>query len=119
MDLKKQSNLDKHLNNGCLAVEGQNVKMPAIDETIRFKNFNNQFKAPFVIYGDFECLRTRTCIMSKPIFQDTKSVKYQNHKPSGYKLNVVNSITNTSKSYIYRGFDCMDKFDEQIKTIEK
>ena len=57
--------------------------------------------------------------MSKPLVQDTKTVKYQNHKPSGFKLNVVNSITDTSKHYIYRGFDCMEKFYETIKTIEK
>ena len=57
--------------------------------------------------------------MSKPLVQDTKTVNYQNHKPSGYRLNVVNRITNTSKQYIYRSYTCMDKFYEQIKTIEK
>ena len=100
-------------------MDGQSVTMPDKGQHIKFKNYNNQFKCPFVIYGDFECLTTRTCVMSKPIVQDTKTIKYQNHKPSGYKLNVANSIDNTNKAYIYRGYDCMEHFYETIKNIEK
>ena len=116
---KHKSILDKHLSSVCLAVEGQSVKMPEAGETIKFKKHNNKFKCPYVIYGDFECLTTKTCIMSKPLVQDTKTIKYQNHKPSGFKLNVVNSITNTSKHYIYRGFDCMEKFMKQSRVLRK
>ncbi len=56
--------------------------------------------------------------MSKPIVQKTKSTKYQNHKPSGFQLNVVNSITESVESHIYRGHDCMGKFYEKIKQVE-
>ena len=42
---------------------------------------------------------------------------YQEHKPCGYMLNVVNSIDNTSTPYLYRGGDCMDKFVEQLSQI--
>ncbi len=115
---KRKDLLDKHLERGCLAVCGQSVQLPNKGDVIEFKNHKNKFKCPYVIYGDFECLTTKTCIMSKPVVQKTKSIKYQNHKPSGFKLNVVNSITEHVETHIYRGYDCMDKFYEKIKEIE-
>jgi hypothetical protein len=115
---KRQNLLDKHLERGCNAVVGQSVSLPLRGETIKFKNKYKKFKCPYVIYGDFECLTTKTCVMSKPIIQKTKTVKYQNHKPSGFKLNVVNSITGTSDAFIYRGEDCMEQFYVKIKEIE-
>jgi hypothetical protein len=94
------------------------VSLPLRGETIKFKNIYEKFKCPYVIYGDFECLTTKTCVMSKPNFQKTKTAKYQNHKPSGFRINVVNSITGTSDAFIYRGEDCMEKFYVKIKKIE-
>ena len=43
---------------------------------------------------------------------------YQEHKPCGYMLNVVNRIDKTSTPYLYRGEDCMDKFIEQLGNIK-
>ena len=116
---KRENLLQKHLYNGCLAVEGQSVKMPDEGASIEFKNNYRKFKCPFVIYGDFECLTTKTC-------QDSQSCninmpytkKYQHHLPSGFKINVVNSVSETSDTYIYRGADCMEVFCRKIKEIE-
>ena len=41
------------------------------------------------------------------------TTKYQQHKPSGFKINVVNSINETAETFIYRGEDCMDVFCEK------
>ena len=39
---------------------------------------------------------------------------YQEHKPCGYMLNVVNRIDTPSTPYLYRGENCMDKSVEQL-----
>jgi hypothetical protein len=116
---KRQNLLDEHLKRGCLAVEGQSVKLPDEGETISFKNHAKQFKCPFVMYGDFECLTTKTGHYSKPV-DPTKSytTKYQQHSPSGFKLIVVNSNGETVDTVIYRGTDCMDVFCKRIREIE-
>ena len=44
---------------------------------------------------------------------------YQEHKPCGYMLNVVNSIDNTSQPFLYRGEDCLDHFVNKLREIQK
>ena len=76
--------------------------MPKEGEQIYFKNHNRKFKSPFVMYADFECLTSEyRPSMSKPARDSCAShpnksytEKYQQHKPCGYKISVVNSITN-------------------------
>ena len=101
--------LNKHIDHGCLAIEGQRIEMPKKGDTIYFKNKTRRFKAPYVMYADFECLTMEySSTMSKPIDPNEYYTEtYQQHKPCGYKLNVVNSITNANESYLYRGSDCM------------
>ena len=53
---KRQELLDKHLHRGCSSVEGQSVKLPDKGDVIEFLNGHRQFKCPYVVYGDFECL---------------------------------------------------------------
>ena len=54
--------LNQHKEKGCMATEGQQVKMPELDAGnpdkfyIKFKNHYKKLKAPFVIFADFECL---------------------------------------------------------------
>ena len=83
--------------------------MPKEGDTIHFKHHTRKFEAPFVMHADFECLTTAyRPSMSKPIDPNTSYTEhYQQHKPCGYKLNVVNIITNERESYLYRGHDCM------------
>jgi hypothetical protein len=123
---QSKDTLIKHIDRGCLAVEGQQIQMPKEGEQICFKNHSRKFKAPFVMYADFECLTSEyRPSMSKPIDPNKSyTEKYQHHKPCGYKINVVNSITNETESYLYRGQDCMQHFvktcrDIRIKIMEK
>ena len=101
----------KHLENGCMASEGQQTKMPDKDTCIEFEKHNAKLPCPFVIYGDFECLTTNS---------NTGTIgTYQEHKPCGYMLNVVSRIDNTCQPYLYRGEDCMKKLVEQLTEIKK
>ena len=116
----------KHIDRGCLAIEGQRIQMPKKGDTIHFKNHTRKFEAPFVMYADFECLTTGyRPSMSKPIDPNKYyTEKCKQHKLCGYKINVVNSITNVSESYLYRGHDCMQHFvktcrDIRIKIMEQ
>ena len=103
--------LNSHITNGCLAIEGQQIKMPKEGEHIHFKNDFRKFESPFVLYADFECLTMEySSKISKPLRDSCESYteKYQHHKPCGYKINVVNRITNESESSLYHGSDCME-----------
>ena len=62
-----------------------------------------------MIYGDFECLTTET--------SDGIKGTYQNHKPSGYMLNLINAYSGEMKPFLYRGEDCMDNFCETLNNI--
>ena len=64
-------------------------------------------------------MTTKTGCYSKPVDPTTShTFKYQQHAPSGFKLNVVNSISETVDTIIYRGTDCMDVFCKKIREIE-
>ena len=69
--------------------------MPEAGETIAFKNHFKKLKAPFVIYADFECLTVPIDVKSKPT--KAKTTSYQNHRPCGFMINVVNAITGSSE----------------------
>ena len=65
---KLKSNLEKHKTNGCDLFEPTRIELPKstkvgdkwIKPLIKFKNFNRAFKAPVVIYADFETLNIKT-----------------------------------------------------------
>ena len=93
--------------------------MPNKDDNIQFKNHVVKFKPPFVMYADFECLTMEySPKMYKPIDASKYYTEnYQHHKPCGYKINVLNSITNETESYLYRGSTCMTHFVKTRRTI--
>ena len=92
---------------------------PALDHVLAllfqkkmsFQKHYKKLKCPYVIYGDFECLTT-------PSSEGIKGT-YQHHKPCGFMLNVVNSITNEATPYLYRGEDCMDRFCSTTNKIKE
>ena len=74
--------------------------MPKEIEQIYFKNQTRKFEAPCVMYAGFECL---TMEYSSKIYKQINpsisyTEKYQHHKPCGYKVHVVNRITNECES---------------------
>ena len=91
--------------------------MPEVGATIEFKNHFKKLKAPYVIYADFECLTVPIDVKSKSTKATTTS--YQNHRPCGFMINVVNAITGSSEPYLYRGEDCMDKFVEKMNEVRQ
>ena len=105
--------LKKHEERGCMAVEGQQIVMGA--SPMFFKNHYKRLKAPFVIYADFECL---TVPQTKEATSDSKTYKYQKHRPCGFMINLVNSIDGSSEAFLYRGEDCMDVFVEKIIEVK-
>ena len=112
---KSEDLLNKHYENGCLAVEGQKIEMPKAEETIQFKHHYKKLKAPFVIYADFECLTTKTGSVNTKI---NNTEKYQHHRPCGFMINAVNAIDGTSESHLYRGEDCMEVFTKKLMEVK-
>ena len=111
------------MDRGCLAVDGQAVKLPDKGETLEFKNHVRKFKTPYVIYADFECLTSKTGCYSKPLganeIDDRKAFtrKYQEHVPTGFQLLLVDDKRKITRTEIYRGEDCMNKFSENLHLI--
>ena len=85
--------------------------MPEDKEKMSFQKHYKKSKCPSVIYGDFECL---TALTNEGI----KGV-YQNHKPSGFMLHVVNSIAGEAKPFLYRGEDCMNVFCKTMNELRE
>ncbi len=115
--------LNSHLDLGCLAVEGQSISLPKKGSTIQFENFNNKFKAPYVIYGDFESLNTKretwSCKLSKEVKPEDKTKPYQKHIPCGYKILVVGDKKNVIAEHLYRGEDCMEMFVLKLNEFQQ
>ena len=72
-----------------MEVEGQHVEVPTPDENLKFRHHNKKLRCPFVAYADDECLS------EEPKHQKDDNVKtynYQEHKPCGFMLNLVNAV---------------------------
>ena len=87
----------------CLANETVVVKMPTRKSKLGFKNYFKKLPIPFVVYADFECF-TQSLETCKPNPEDSYSLEYQKHEPSGFCFyikgivpHVFNPITFTKK----------------------
>ena len=109
-----QELLNKHYEKGCMEVEGQQIEMPTPDEKLKFKHHFKKLRCPFVIYADFECLTEE---LKQPEDDEIKTYKYQEHKPCGFMLNLVNGVDNTNQEFLYRGDDAVDVFCKKINEI--
>ena len=109
-----QELLNKHYEKGCMEVEGQQIEMPTPDEKLKFKHHFKKLRCPFVIYADFECLTEE---LKKPEDDEIKTYNYQEHKPCGFMLNLVNAVENTNQEFLYRGDDAVDVFCNKINEI--
>ena len=109
-----QELLNKHYEKGCMEVEGQQIEMPTPDEKLKFKHHFKKLRCPFVIYADFECLTEE---LKQPEDDEIKTYKYQEHKPCGFMLNLVNAVDNTNQEFLYRGDDAVDVFCKKINEI--
>ena len=98
-----------------MEVEGQQIERPTPDEKLKFKHHFKKLRCPFVIYADFECLTEE---LKKPEDDEIKTYKYQEHKPCGFMLNVVNAVDNTNHEFLYRGADAVDVFCKKFMKQE-
>ncbi|XP_044741961.1 uncharacterized protein LOC123302932 [Chrysoperla carnea] len=95
----------------CKQVNDCVIRMPKTGENIlKFKNFKNKQKTPFIIYSDIESVL-------EPINSHNK---YQKHIPAvvGYyfKCAYDDSLSNYRS---YRGMDCMDWFTKELKRLSE
>ena len=109
-----QELLNKHCDKGCMEIEGQQIEMPTPDEKLKFKHHFKKLRCPFVVYADFECL---TEALKKPEGDEIKTYNYQEHKPCGFMLNLVNAGDNTNQECLYRGADAVDVICNKINEI--
>ena len=49
--------------------------------------------------------------------EDTNTFSYQEHKPCGFMLNMVNAVDNTNYEFMYRGKDAVDVFCQKLNEI--
>jgi hypothetical protein len=121
---KLKSNLEKHKTNGCDLFEPTRVELPKntkvgdewIKPSIKFKNFNRAFKAPVVIYADFETLNVKTGNKHN----DTKSstTLIGELPPCSYGFNVVSDYDELNMGYFsYVGDDAVKQFISKILEV--
>ena len=81
--LKQESSRDQH-QGYCEDNKSVRVEMPKQGSTIEFKDGQNQFKVPFIMYADFESILEPT----DPVELRSPSQPYTNevnqHTPSGW-----------------------------------
>ncbi|XP_044741458.1 uncharacterized protein LOC123302552 [Chrysoperla carnea] len=105
-----EEKLNTHYEN-CKKINDCAIRMPKVGENIlKFKNFKNKEKTPFIIYADIESVL-------EPM--DDK-IRYQKHIPAvvGYYFKCAHD---DSLSYYrsYRGMDCMDWFTKELMRISE
>lgn len=93
----------------CLNFKPVKVEMPK-ENVLKFKSTMHQFKAPFVIYADLECLT------SKVDDESTTMATYQSHIPFSIAYQVV-CATNDALSHfeLYRGENAIRWFMLQLQ----
>ena len=113
----QESSRDQH-QVYCEDNESVRVKMPKQGSTVEFKNGQNQFKVPFIMYADFESILE----LMNPVEPGSPnpSKPYTNevnqHMPSGwcvYSKFAYREVVTPLRTY--RGKDCIETFCNYIK----
>jgi hypothetical protein len=106
--------LDNHRVNGCDLFEPCKTVMPEIDKngnipTIQFKNHTRKFKAPVVIYADFETLIQPFSNIHN--YSKSSTTKLADLPPCGYSFNIVSDYPELNFGLqLYRGEDSVKHF---------
>ena len=103
----------------CKDNEAVRIEMPEEDSFVKFHDGQNQFKVPFVMYGDFEAnLKSIEGPSPNPEKSYTKEINQ--HVPSGFCVNNVfayEEVENPLK--LYRGEDCIKVFCDYVENKVK
>ncbi|KAL9982399.1 hypothetical protein ACROYT_G004435 [Oculina patagonica] len=130
--------LEKH-EKYCNGVNGRPTRIEMPEEgknTLSFKNYQKQMKAPFVIYADFEALlrKMQGCKRETPEdsqkrkeqgeeLEDLKKKSYtektEQHEACGFAYTVVRSDGKHEKPYVYRGENAVEVFLNCLLSEEK
>ena len=111
----QESSIDQH-QVYCEDNKSVRVEMPKQGSTIEFKDGQNQFRVPFIMYRDFEWILKPM----DPVEPRSPSQPYTNevnqHTPSGwcvYSKFAYGDVDNPLRTY--RGKDCIETFCNYIK----
>ena len=102
----------------CEDNESVRVEMPKQGSTIEFKDGQNQFKVPFIMYADFELIIELMGLQGSgsPNPSQPYTNEVNQHTPSGwcvYSKFAYGDIDNLLR--LYRGKDCIETFCNYIK----
>jgi ssDNA-binding Zn-finger/Zn-ribbon topoisomerase 1 len=129
-----QELLNNHKTMGCDLFEPCRTVLPDpiknddgsfSNPTIQFKNNTRKFKAPVVIYADFETLIKKTGEEHKPNNKymenydkkkkDISTTKLADLPPCGYSFNVVSDYPELNLGFhLYRGENAVDDFIQKL-----
>ncbi|XP_031346482.1 uncharacterized protein LOC116174878 [Photinus pyralis] len=103
-----EDKLIKHTGD-CMQKNDTAIKMPTEEKKmLKFKNFKNKIKAPFVVYADLESVL-------KP---SAKKTAYQQHIPAAVGYYFKCSYDESLSFYnSYRGEDCMRWFADEMNQL--
>lgn len=109
--------LEEHIPD-CQLVNPGKVVLPELGTKMKFKNFRNKLRVPFVIYSDFECITKKV-----KDDEDKNTKKYQEHIPCGFCIHVVamEGMGFEMEPIVYRseGINKNDVIDKYLKTLIK
>ena len=113
----QESSRDQH-QVYCEDNESVRVEMPKQGSTIEFKDGQNQFKVPFIMYADFESIYEPMDPVEpgSPNPSQLYTNEVNQHMPSGwcvYDKFAYGDVDNLLKTY--RGKDCIETFCNYIK----
>lgn len=109
-----EETLNKHLVN-CKIINKTKITVPTEDKKIlKFSNFRNKEKVPFVIYADLESILIKHHD-SKPTSCITK---FQKHEPFSIAFYLKCSYDNSLSHFeLYSGEDCISWFTKKLKEM--
>ena len=112
----KESSRDQH-QVYCEDKESVRVEMPKQGSVVEFKDGQNQFKVPFIMYADFESiLEPMDQGSPRPNSDQPYTNEVNRHTPSGwcvYSKFAYGEVVNPLR--LYRGKDCIETFCNYIK----
>ena len=112
--LTQESSRDQH-QVYCEDNESVRVEMPKQGSTVEFKDGQNQFKVPFIMYADFESI-LEPMDHGSPNPNQLYTNEVNQHTPSGwcvYSEFAYREVDNLLR--LYRGKDCIETFCNYIK----
>ena len=114
--------LQAHLTHGCQEITEARPVLPEPESDkayVKFKNFDKQHKAPFVVYADFEAL-TRPVDKASKDPSKSYTDAYQTHEPCGFCIHIVSSDKHRDfNPIVYRGENTIQEFIFKMKEVEE